>query len=277
MSVRKTLVATAALATLAACGEPPKENPAMQSLSTTPIQNTVPAITTPQTSDKLSNDNPLKPEDLRDLAAKSVVSIAFKTPGNKSSGSGFFIDKGLVVTNSHVIDGAELKDCTIAVSPPGAVQQLFGPAKIVAEDKEHDLAILEVHNKNLSGIDDKLADVQPLHLAANTYEARAGQPVFVLGSPEGMEGSFSDGKISAFRTLDEINNGKMMTAPAVGAADMIQVTAPISHGSSGSALLNDAGNVIGVCVAGRAEGQNLNLAVSLRHLRALLNSAGKTL
>ena len=69
----------------------------------------------------------------------------------------------------------------------------------------------------------------------------------------GLFNSVSDGIISGFRTIND--------------KDMIQFTAPISHGSSGGALLNSYGEVIGICTSGIDEGQNLNLAVSYKQIR----------
>ena len=75
-----------------------------------------------------------------------------------------------------------------------------------------------------------------------------GQKVVAIGSPLGLFNSVSDGIISGFREIHSVN--------------MIQFTAPISHGSSGGAVLNMQGEVIGISTAGFDSGQNINLAVS---------------
>jgi S1-C subfamily serine protease len=271
MVFRKVLITATVITALAACGEAPKTDTASTSQDS--------AATTTTASSSLQ-DAQLKPEDIRELAAKSTVSIECKVPGIAvSTGSGFFVDKGILVTNAHVIEGEDLEHCKITLSPSKSLQQLYGPSRILAIDKVNDLALVEVHNKTLSGIDDKLADVQPLTLASTTYEPRVGQPVYVLGAPMGLESTFTDGKISAFRKLDDLKPDQALHAPAIGDPDVIQMSVPISHGSSGSALLNDTGKVIGVCSSGVDEmnAQNLNFAVSLHHLRSLLNSIGKTL
>lgn len=74
-----------------------------------------------------------------------------------------------------------------------------------------------------------------------------GQKVVAIGSPLGLFNSVSDGIISGFRTIRDV--------------DMIQFTAPISHGSSGGAVLNMFGEVIGISTAGIDDGQNINLAM----------------
>lgn len=263
MVPRKLVITAMAMAALAACGEPPK----------TDTTSTATATETTSTPGSSSQDTPMKPEDIRDLAAKSTVSIECKIPGIAvSTGSGFFVAKGIVVTNAHVIGGEKLENCKITLSPDKELQRLYGPAKILKLDTVHDLALVEVHNKTLSGIDDKLADVPPLELESETYEPRAGQTVYVFGAPMGFEATFTDGKISAFRNLEDLDKASALHRPAIGQPDLIQVSVPISHGSSGSALLDMNGKVIGVCSSGMDEGQNLNFAVSLQHLRKLLSS-----
>ena len=84
-----------------------------------------------------------------------------------------------------------------------------------------------------------------------------GQKVVAIGSPLGLFNSVSDGIISGFRTIHD--------------TDMIQFTAPTSPGSSGGALLNMQGEVIGICTAGIQEGQNLNLAVEYQTILSFLS------
>ena len=80
-----------------------------------------------------------------------------------------------------------------------------------------------------------------------------GQKVVAIGSPLGLFNSVSDGIISGFRNIN--------------AVDMIQFTAPISHGSSGGAVLNMYGEVIGISTAGIDSGQNINLAIGYENIR----------
>ena len=269
MVPRKLVITAAVITALTACGETPNTDTSSTSTTTD----------TASTSTSVSSQaTPLKPEDIRDLAAKSTVSIECKIPGIAvSTGSGFFVAKGILVTNAHVIGGEKLENCKITLSPDKELQKLYGPAKILKLDTANDLALVEVHNKTLSGIDDQLADVQPLQLESESYEPRAGQTVYVFGAPMGMEATFTDGKISAFRNLEDMNKDQTLHRPAIGKPDLIQVSVPISHGSSGSALLDGNGKVIGVCSSGLDEAQNLNFAVSLQHLRKLLSSIGQTL
>ena len=79
-----------------------------------------------------------------------------------------------------------------------------------------------------------------------------GQKVIAIGSPLGLFNSVSDGIISGFRKIKDM--------------DMIQFTAPISSGSSGGAVLNTYGQLIGISTAGIDKGQNINLAVSYKSI-----------
>ena len=80
-----------------------------------------------------------------------------------------------------------------------------------------------------------------------------GQKVVAIGSPLGLFNSISDGIISGFRTFGDMS--------------MIQFTAPTSHGSSGGALLNLYGELIGIITGGFDDGQNINLAVDYKTVR----------
>jgi hypothetical protein len=124
----------------------------------------------------------------------------------------------------------------------------FDSVTVVTYDDAHDLAILEVPQ----------AVLNPLPIVNNTTR-REGQRVVVIGHPEGLSYSVSDGVISAERELDETY--------------VEQLTAPISPGNSGGPVLDDRGRVIGVATAQSLEGQNLNFAVDVRHLSDLLRLA----
>jgi trypsin-like peptidase len=80
--------------------------------------------------------------------------------------------------------------------------------------------------------------------------------VLVIGNPEGLEGTVSEGIISAFREN----------------RSLIQITAPISHGSSGSPVIDESGQVLGIAKGGFEDGQNLNLAISSEAIRVAVLS-----
>ena len=157
-----------------------------------------------------------------------------------ASGSGFVIfQPSIMVTNYHVIEDAAY---VIAVSDDA---DKYFIDEVCAADKKLDLAVLRFEPS---------ASVQPLDYDADDQLKRS-QPVVAIGSPAGLKNTVSIGNISAF--YDQGNK------------NWIQFTAPISSGSSGGALLNDQGKVIGVTTATYASTQNVNLAVRVSALVGL--------
>jgi len=162
------------------------------------------------------------------------------------TGSGFFLTPGQVVTNLHVIRGAVRAE----------IKTLDGKGKIfpvngtVAIDEEGDLALLS--------IDMPLERARSSELASELPDE--GEPIFVIGNPLKLEGSVTDGIVSAVR---EVPNSYRI----------IQITAPISHGNSGSPVFNLRGQVLGVVTVKVTNGQNINLAIAAARVGQL--KAGK--
>jgi len=158
------------------------------------------------------------------------------------SGTGFFISPdGILLTNYHVISGGS---GIIAKTPTGAVYIL---KSVVSYSEAHDVAELQF-----------LTTDAPYLTLGHSSGAVEGQRVLVIGNPEGLEGTVSDGIISAFRDN----------------RSMIQITAPISLGSSGSPVLDESGQVLGIAQLIFKEGQNLNFAISSESIRdAIAKSA----
>lgn len=151
------------------------------------------------------------------------------------TGSGFFLKPGQVVTNLHVVRGsvrAEIK----TLDGKGKMYPVTG---VVAVDEEGDLALLSV--------DMPLERARTSELASELPDE--GEPIFVIGNPLKLEGSVSDGIVSAVR---EVPNSYRI----------IQITAPISHGNSGSPVFNLRGQVLGVVTVKVTNGQNINLAIA---------------
>jgi S1-C subfamily serine protease len=187
-------------------------------------------------------------ESLPDLVRRvkpAVVAIAtYDASGDAlMTGSGFFVRPGQVVTNLHVIRGA-LRVEIRTLDGKGRVYKVAG---IVAIDQEGDLAILSVN--------------MPLERARSSEVARVlpdeGEKIFVIGNPLKLEGSVSDGIVSAVREV-----------PSIG--KIVQITAPISHGNSGSPVFNMKGQVVGVVTVKVTNGQNINLAIGSPRLNGLV-------
>lgn len=181
--------------------------------------------------------------EIAKIASDSTVSLRIKRADNTvGSGSGFVISKGQIATNYHVIENI--------VS--GTAESVFGQMaypieSVLYTDPVHDLAIVKVTDLDAPAL--PLGD-------SNTIQV--GESVYVAGNPWGLTGTFSTGVISAVRP------GNSLVADKV-----IQITAPVSPGSSGGPVLNDQGEVIGVSVGQFSLGQNLNFAVPINFLKTL--------
>jgi S1-C subfamily serine protease len=150
------------------------------------------------------------------------------------TGSGFFLRPGQVVTNLHVIRGA--RRCEVkTLDGKGKVFPVLGT---LAVDEEGDLVLLSVETSLDHPRVSELAQVLP----------DEGETIFVIGNPLKLEGSVTDGIVSAVREV-----------PNVG--KIIQITAPISHGNSGSPVFNLKGQIVGVVTIKVTNGQNINLAI----------------
>lgn len=173
------------------------------------------------------------------LLASSIVMIAVYNRENDliSTGSGIMIGRnGYILTNYHVTRGG----CFFAVRIEDD-ENIYNTQEIIKYNSVLDLAVIRIDRQ-----------LKPLPVYKGKGLVR-GQKVVAIGSPLGMFNSVSDGIISGFRRIDMV--------------DMIQFTAPISHGSSGGAVLNMQGEVIGISTAGIDEGQNINLAVNYEDIR----------
>jgi len=179
----------------------------------------------------------------------AVVAIATYDATGEAlmTGSGFFLRPGQVVTNLHVIRGAVRAE----IKTLDGKGKVFPVSGTLAIDEEGDLALLSVD--------------MPLERVTRSTELAKelpdeGETIFVIGNPLKLEGSVSDGIVSAVR---EVPNSYRI----------IQITAPISHGNSGSPVFNLKGEVLGVVTVKVTNGQNINLAIAAARVAEL--KAGK--
>lgn len=185
---------------------------------------------------------PLTPQEIarRSLSATLVLTMRDRNAQPFAIGSGFFVAEGIVATNAHVIAGARSGTAKALTE-----DKAYGVLGVVALDQARDLALLAVEGAG------------SLLAVSQEPPPEIGESIFVLGNPEGLAGTFSMGVISAHRVF--------------GSDTLLQITAPISRGSSGGPVLNTRGEVVGVAVAAFRQGQNLNFAVPARWVDSLLN------
>ena len=180
------------------------------------------------------NSQDLTPEQIYEKVNNCVVVIlSYDFDGKLSKqGSGVVIsDKGWVVTNYHVF--AECEKMEIRHN-----DKIISYTDIIGVDIEKDILILKIDE-----------NVFPSLTIANSENLKVGQRVYAIGSPLGMENSFSEGLISGLRNVTKKNK------------DYIQITAGISPGSSGGAVVNSKGELIGISTSSLEGGQNLNFAI----------------
>ncbi len=180
--------------------------------------------------------------DLVSLANKTsdavVLIQVFDSAKNEiATGSGFFVSPdGLLITNWHVVEEAA---SAAAKTKSGQILPIKGA---IGLDRENDLAVLMVEGANL-----------PFLTLGQSGVLKTGDRVAVIGSPIGLEGSLSEGIVSAKR-------------------QWLQITAPISPGSSGSPVFDAKGSVIGVATKTLRAGQSLNFAVPAELVTPILKS-----
>ena len=150
-------------------------------------------------------------------------------------GSGFFVSPdGLAVSNYHVFEGTGIGLEVIKTSN----DKQYKIDRVIFKDKENDVMVFTV----------KAAGTKFNYIPMSSHNPQVGEKVYAIGSPRGLENTFSSGEISQFR-----ENGSV-----------IQISVPIDHGSSGGALINEYGEAIGITSGGfDNSGANLNFAVNI--------------
>ncbi|MDI6766029.1 MAG: S1C family serine protease [Bacteroidota bacterium] len=181
-----------------------------------------------------SRDNDIT--DIVKKAREAVVLVSTYDAEDSllATGSGFFVSANEILTNKHIVEFAE----RVTVRTSSGKEYLV--TYVISVVKDRDLRKL--------GVDTRGDAIQALQPSQNTPQV--GEKVLVIGNPLGLEGTVSEGIISAFRETPEHGN-------------LNQLTAPISPGSSGSPVLDMEGEVIGIATLQFLIGQNLNFAVGI--------------
>jgi len=175
--------------------------------------------------------------DLKALAKKArpaVMLLVVSDANGKeiATGTGFLVSSdGKLITNHHVIEGAT---SAVAKSENGGLFPIDG---VLADDPTNDLVLLKLKGRDL-----------PFLTLDNSGTVEVGTRIAIIGSPLGLEGTLSEGIVSALRKLK-------------GDVNVLQITAAISPGSSGSPVINANGYVVGIASSLLGGGQALNFAV----------------
>ena len=232
-----------AAAMIGGCGRPPTAAPSDSSQGHTLPQPdaSIPApAPTAAVGSAASVPTPPIIIDPRELFRRSVGSVVLIRTFDENNtplaiGSGFFVNADReLVTNAHVLEGASRVEYVGSNNIPIPVTECW------AINPDRDIAIL-------------VATGPVLHLAE--HEPVVGDRVFVIGNPEGLIQTLSDGLVSSLRQF--------------AGASVIQITAPISPGSSGGPVLDTTGAVVGIASYSYREGQNLNLAIPASYVAQL--------
>jgi S1-C subfamily serine protease len=195
---------------------------------------------------KDNRDNPGRELSFEEIAALSEAIVMIKVIDESGeyfkTGSGVVISPdGYILTNCHVVSGGE----GFAVKFENDSKEYF-TRSLVKYHTDYDLAVIRV---------DRTCQILPVLAQGSLVR---GQRIAAIGSPLGLFNTISDGIISGFRELE--------------LKSMIQFTAPISHGSSGGALIDLYGRLVGIITAGFDDGQNLNLAVDYTTINTFANN-----
>jgi S1-C subfamily serine protease len=188
----------------------------------------------------------LSPTDIARRVLPAVSLIVCDDGEQSSQGSGFFIGPGLVITNFHVIKGMRRGNLRTV----GGRKLSFHISHVLQIDEASDLALLGIY------------DAFNVPIPSLQLDARAnlsvGETLYAFGNPEGLTGTMSPGIVSA---------GLRNTRDRA----LLQISAPISSGSSGGPVVDSRGQVVGVALGSLKEGQNLNFAVHASTVRLFLN------
>lgn len=170
---------------------------------------------------------------------ETAVFMIFTSDGQQNfQGSGFFINKnGLAVSNYHIFKGTTIGREQIKLSNDNTI---YNVTEIIYKNNDEDFIIFRVNCNNTNYI--PIASSKP----------QIGEKVYAIGSPRGLENTFSSGEISQWRDIN-----------------LMQISALIDHGSSGGALINEYGEAVGITSGSFADGSqaNLNYAWSINVIK----------
>jgi len=180
-------------------------------------------------------------------------------------GTGVIVDpSGLVLTNFHVV-APQLRGAsrTLGGSEVALTVRFANgrelPAHLLVGDREQDIAVLRLKPADT-------AETFPTATLGRSSELDVGAPIFVIGTPLGLEHSVSSGIVAALDRSHILANHRL---------SLIQIDASINFGSSGGPLFNLRGELVGITTAMAERAQGIGFAIPIDHIRALLRAFGE--
>jgi S1-C subfamily serine protease len=210
------------------------------------------AVTACGASSKSSSTGPRAKLTPKDIVQQSTDGIVRVEAGDDKVGTGFVLNaQGLIATNLHVVAGASKIEIKLHDGTPYKVTAIAGV------DPGRDLALLRIQPGK---------PLKALHLG-DSDQMTAGDQVIAIGNPLGVfDYSVSSGLISQVRPVCTPQEAKCPP----GGLTLLQISAPISQGSSGGPLFNQFGEVVGVTTLIIAQGQSINFAVPGNYLKPMV-------
>ena len=242
----KTFVLIIALLCLLGCGQ---DSPTEPQLTEEDVARIVAEEIAKIDFDAMTQDaieeNNHRAQTIAHTVLKSTVLLQVKAEHDSVTATGFFVGDSWVVTCYHIVKGMKTGNITLILD-----DKKYPISGIIAVDEPRDLAIVQV----------KTLTAPPLPLG-DSNAVEIGDTVFVVSNPKKIKGTFSVGIVSNRSIRHNLSTD-----------ELLQITAPVSTGSSGGPVLNNDTEVIGVVVGGRADGQLLNFAIPVNHLKSLLST-----
>lgn len=205
-------------------------------------ENKVPVARSSSVTQKRS-EKKLEGTEIFERYASAVFMIHTSDGANTLQGSGFFIDNnGLAVSNYHVFHGTS-KGLESIMLHSG---ESYKVDEVIQSSEEQDFIVFKVNCANTN------------YIPIATAKPKVGERVYAIGSPQGLENTLSSGNVSQWRA-DEI----------------MQISVMIDHGSSGGALINEYGEVVGITSGTFDDGSqaNLNYAISIDVIKPYLTKS----
>lgn len=220
----------------------PSSNPSVYNKGRPPLPNQNPIRTDrKQELHDIADGRTLTPSEIFERLSSAVFKIHTSTGYQGFQGSGFFISSnGVAVSNYHVFQGTAIGYEDIILSDGS----MYKVKEVYCKSQENDFIIFKVGiEKTVNFI--KISNTTP----------KVGEKIYTIGSPRGLDNTFSSGEISQIR-----DSGKIL-----------QISAPIDHGSSGGVLLNAKGEAVGITSGGIDDsGANLNYAWNINLIKPFI-------